>query len=108
MSLELGEDDCKDGFDISEQEKDIADQVLDNILKMSGIERSVQVIILWQVQKIKMFIGPKYIQTWWKKNCCPHLKQGPHHFSQEKSILFEPEKEVIQINSLFLGAIDKK
>ena len=49
MSLELEEDDCKDAVDISEQEKDIADEVLDNILKMSGIERSVQVRILLHV-----------------------------------------------------------
>ena len=40
MSLELGEDDCK------EAEADIADQVLDNILKMSGIEGSIQVWVL--------------------------------------------------------------
>ena len=45
MSLE--EDDCKDAGDMSEQGRDIADQVLDNILKMSGIERSVQVRILF-------------------------------------------------------------
>ena len=46
MSLEVEEDDCKDAGDISEQGRDIADQVLDNILKMSGMERSVQVRIL--------------------------------------------------------------
>ena len=43
MSLTQGEDDCNEEVDIDEQEKDIADQILDNILKMSGIERSVQV-----------------------------------------------------------------
>ena len=37
MSLVLGDDDGK------EAEADIADQVLDNILKMSGIEGSIQV-----------------------------------------------------------------
>ena len=40
MSLELGDDDGK------EAEADIADQVLDNILKMSGIEGSIQVWVL--------------------------------------------------------------
>ena len=46
MSLEVEEDDCKDAGNISEQGRDIADQVLDDILKMSGMERSVQVRIL--------------------------------------------------------------
>lgn len=42
MSITPGENDCNEEFDIDEQEKDIADQILDNILKMSGIERSFQ------------------------------------------------------------------
>ena len=63
MSITPGENDCNEEFDIDEQEKDIADQILDNILKMSGIERSFQVLISREVQKINYFSGPKYFQT---------------------------------------------
>ena len=63
MSITPGENDCNEEFDIDEQEKDIADQILDNILKMSGIERSFQVLISREVQKINYFSGPKYVQT---------------------------------------------
>ena len=52
MSLTQGEYDCNEEVGIDEQEKDIADQVLVNILKMSGIERSFQVLISREVQII--------------------------------------------------------
>ena len=52
MSLTPGEDDCNEEVDIDEQENDIADQVLVNILKMSGIERSFQVLFSRGVQKM--------------------------------------------------------
>ena len=52
MSITPVENDCNEEFDIDEQEKDIADQILDNILKMSGIERSFQVLISREVQII--------------------------------------------------------
>ena len=63
MSLTPGEYDCNEEVGIDEQEKDIADQVLVNILKMSGIERSFQVLFSRGVQKMNLFSGPKYIQT---------------------------------------------
>ena len=46
MSQETGEDIEQISEETNEQEKDIAEKVLDNILKMSGIEKSVQVYIL--------------------------------------------------------------
>ena len=69
MSLTPGEDDCNEEVDIDEQEKDIADQVLDNILKMSGIERSVQVfnIEVLVMLKNELIFRPRIYSNWMER-----------------------------------------
>jgi len=89
MSLTQGEYDCNEEVGIDEQEKDIADQVLVNILKMSGIERSFQAQNIFKLdgKKTSVRISKKGLTIFHKRSLsCLHLKNR-NEFIPSQNIL---------------------